>query len=166
MQVVGLLQRLGLNADDFLCAAIGIVLVLVALQLILQSFREQKAKISLQRSQTQKVETVLWGAAVGFLVGFTSVGSGSLIAPFLMAVYRLSPTKVVGTDIFHAAMLVTAAAGIHAGIGTVEWDVVLLLLIGSVPGVLLGSYLVPRMPPRALRMGLAIVLLASGIKLV
>lgn len=114
----------------------------------------------------QVLVTILWGAIVGLAVGITSVGSGSLIAPFLMLVFPLSPARAVGTDMFHAALLVSTTALLHSQVGHVEWNVLPALLVGSIPGVLLGSYLAPRLPARPLRVGLAMVLLVTGVKLV
>jgi uncharacterized membrane protein YfcA len=113
-----------------------------------------------------KTLTVIWGAIVGFAVGLTSVGSGSLIAPFLLMLYPNAPARVVGTDVFHAALLVTATAALHIQAGNVEWRLIPLLLAGAIPGVLLGSYLAPRLPARTLRVGLSVVLFTTGIKLV
>jgi hypothetical protein len=108
---------------------------------------------------------VLVGAVVGALVGFTSVGSGSLLVPYLVGVFVLTPAQVVGTDVFHAAILVTATAAAHAQSGVVNWSIVAGLLVGSIPGVALGSWLAPRMPAPALRVGIAVLLLLTGVNL-
>lgn len=164
---VGQLHRYGWQADDYVRRAIGVVLILVALILITRYVGGRRFRLPKRHlSRLQGLGTVAWAAIVGFTVGVTSVGSGTLIVPFLLAVYSLSPAKVVGTDVFHAAILVSASAATHLSIGTVDWSLASLLLAGSVPGVLLGSYLAPRVPAPALRMGLGAVLLASGIKLV
>src|SRR5690242_17507672 len=107
----------------------------------------------------------LWGAAVGFCVGTTSVGSGSLLAPFLMMLFPSRSATVVGTDVFHAALLVTATGLLHAAAGGVEWNLVPLLLAGSIPGVMLGSKMAVRIPSFSLRVGLAAVLLFSGYRM-
>ena len=73
---------------------------------------------------------------------------------------------MIGTDVFHAAMLVSATAFMHQQVGNVDWNLVPILLCGSIPGVLLGSYLAPRLPDRILRVGLAMLLFATGWKLV
>jgi hypothetical protein len=106
-----------------------------------------------------------WGAAVGFCVGSTSVGSGSLLAPFLMMLYPTRSSTVVGTDVFHAALLVTATGLLHAASSGVEWSLVPVLLAGSIPGVMLGSKLAVRVPSYPLRLGLASVLLFSGYRM-
>ena len=71
----------------------------------------------------------------------------------------------MGTDVFHAALLVTATGIIHASQGGVNWPLVATLVCGSVPGVILGSHLAPQVPSRVLRTGLAVLLLATGLKM-
>lgn len=168
------LQRHGLNADEYVRRAIGFMLILVAAVLLTHYFgghrnkwlqTPTKAIRSLRRSRWQGLAITLWGAFVGFAVGFTSVGSGSLVLPFLMVLYPLAPAKAVGTDIFHAVILLSVSAFAHLNIGTVDWSLVFTLLIGSVPGVALGSCLAPHLPARHLRVGLAIVVMFSGTKL-
>jgi uncharacterized protein len=110
--------------------------------------------------------TIGWGAIMGFAVGFSSVGSGSLVVPFLLFFYPLKPAEVVGTDIFHATLVVTATAALHRRADNVEWNTVPVLLAGSIPGLLLGRRLAPLMPQRALRLALAVVIVATAIKLV
>ena len=110
--------------------------------------------------------STIWGAIVGFCVGATSVGSGTLLVPFLMMLYPAKVSKVVGTDVFHAALLVSVTGLAHATTGGVEWNLVPILLAGSIPGVLIGSRIAPRIPVRPLRTGLAAVLLVSGLRMV
>jgi uncharacterized membrane protein YfcA len=110
--------------------------------------------------------TVIWGAVVGFCVGATSVGSGSLLAPFLLMLYPSKTSKVVGTDVCHAAVLISVTGIAHATSGGVEWSLVPFLLLGSIPGVLLGSRLSTRVPARPLRTGLAALLLLTGYRMI
>jgi len=116
--------------------------------------------------QYRRPVTIAWGAMVGFAVGLTSVGSGSLVAPFLLMLYPGIPARVVGTDVFHASVLISAAAALHVEAGNVAWRLLPYLLMGAVPGVLMGSYLAPRLPARTMRLGLSVVLLTTGVKLV
>jgi uncharacterized membrane protein YfcA len=118
----------------------------------------------IERNRTACI--VVWGFVIGFAVGLTSVGSGSLIAPFLMMLFPKDAARVVGTDVFHAAMLVSATAILHGSAGHVEWGMVPIMLAGSIPGVLIGSYLAPRLPSRPLRVGLGSLLFATGYQLV
>jgi uncharacterized membrane protein YfcA len=113
-----------------------------------------------------RVLAILIGAAGGFVVGLTSVGSGTFFGMVLVLFYGLRAARVVGTDIFHAAILVWAAAIAHAAITqTVEFGTVGWLLAGSVPGILLGAQGTSRAPERALRGCIAAVLAFSGISL-
>ena len=96
----------------------------------------------------------------------TSAGSGTLIAIALIAVFRLTPQRVVGTDIFHAAVLLWAAGIAHWVGGNVDFGLAGNILLGSVPGVLVGSNLAVKAPQRFLRTALAVVLIASGTTLI
>ena len=82
------------------------------------------------------------------MIGLTSAGSGTLIAVFLIAYYRLVPRNVVGTDVFHAAILLWAAAIAHIVAGNVDFGLVGAILIGSIPGVWIGSHLSVKLPER------------------
>ncbi len=112
------------------------------------------------------IAAVLTGAVTGFVIGLTSAGSGTLIAIALIAIFRLTPQRVVGTDIFHAAVLLWAAGIAHWVGGNVDFVLAGNILLGSVPGVLLGGMLAVRAPQGFLRRALAVVLLASGAMLV
>src|SRR5450759_4465538 len=106
------------------------------------------------------------GAIVGFLVGLTSVGSGTLIIVGLLFLYpRWQSKELVGTDVFHAAILVSAASAAQFAAGNVNVSMALSLLLGSIPGVLLGTRLAVDFPEKLLRFSLAGVLLVSGAKL-
>jgi uncharacterized protein len=105
------------------------------------------------------------GAVFGFVVGLTSVGSGTFFGLVMVLVYPLTLPKIVGTDIFHAAALLWVAGIGHLVSGNVDLRATGWLLIGSVPGVLISSKFTVRIPDRALRAALALVLILSGIKL-
>jgi uncharacterized protein len=112
-----------------------------------------------------KVAAAVLGLFVGFVLGVTSAGSGTLIAVGLIMVFRLVPTRVVGTDVFHAAVLLWAAALAHVVAGNVDYGLMGTILIGSLPGVVVGSHLAVRVPTSSLRLGLAIVMIGSGLGL-
>jgi uncharacterized protein len=101
----------------------------------------------------------------GFIVGLTSVGSGTFFALVMLLVFPLTAVKIVGTDIFHAAALLWVAGLSHFAHGNVDLTAMGWLLVGSVPGVLVGSRLTVRFPETTLRIALASVLLLSGVKL-
>ena len=106
------------------------------------------------------------GALVGTLVAWTSVGSGSLITALLMSQRRLSPKRVVGTDIAHAVVASTLLAGIHIIQGSVVWTTAVLLILGGIPGVIIGSRLTVKLPKPMLRGALASLLVISGTSLI
>jgi uncharacterized protein len=106
------------------------------------------------------------GAVFGFVVGLTSVGSGTFFGLVMVLVYPLTVPKIVGTDIFHAAALLWVAGIGHLVAGNVDLHAMFWLLLGSIPGVLLTSQLTLKLPDRSLRLGLAFVLILSGVKLV
>ena len=123
----------------------------------------ERAEIHMERRH--KVGAVVLGLFVGFVLGITSAGSGALIAVGLILVFRLVPTRVVGTDVFHAAILLWAAAAAHIVSGNVDFGLAATLLIGSVPGVWLGSHWSVRVPQEILRGTLAVVLIGAGMAL-
>jgi uncharacterized protein len=112
-----------------------------------------------------RLAAVAIGFFGGFIVGLTSVGSGTFFGLTMLIVFPLGAVKVVGTDIFHAAALLWVAGFGHIVAGNVDMSVAGWLLVGSIPGVLVGSQMSMRIPERALRLALAIVLAMSGIKL-
>jgi uncharacterized membrane protein YfcA len=95
----------------------------------------------------------------------TSAGSGALIAVGLILLFRLSPRRVVGTDVFHAAILLWAAGIAHLMAGNVDFGLVGTILLGSVPGVWIGSHWSVRVDPAVLRTTLAVVLIGAGLAL-
>jgi len=156
-----------IDVDKVVRSAIGFVLALVALVLIWRLVKPLRPIATSRLSPgTSRAVTVAFGLIVGFLVGLTSVGSGSLVAPFLLLLYPLTAAEIVATDLFHAAILVTVSAIPAVLMGAVDWPLVAGLLVGSIPGVALGSCLAPRVSPFALRAALAALLIASAIKLI
>ena len=120
---------------------------------------------TLDMGRGHKIAAVAMGLAIGFVLGVTSAGSGSLIAIGLILVYRLSPRRVVGTDVFHAAILLWVAGIAHLISGNVDLGLAANILVGSVPGVWIGVTLSTRLPENGLRPALGVVLLASALGL-
>lgn len=112
------------------------------------------------------IAAIITGIVTGFVIGLTSAGSGTLIAIALIAIFRLTPQRVVGTDVFHAAVLLWAAGIAHWIGGNVDFALAGNILLGSIPGVLLGAHFSVRAPQRFLRTALALVLIASGTMLI
>jgi uncharacterized membrane protein YfcA len=175
--------------NGFIIHAIGFVLILVATLLLLRPYimrrlqqrneEAQKQASLATSSSTGKPEPTRWksfyrpcvtalvGAIVGIIVGFTSVGSGTLIVVSIVMLYpKLTTKELVGTDIFQGFMLVTAGATAYLFAGTINWTITGLLLIGSLPGVIIGSQLSKHIPNRYMRPILAVVLAVSGFKLI
>jgi hypothetical protein len=119
-----------------------------------------------QPVQLKRIATVLIGVAGGFVVGMTSVGSGSLMMVMLLLLYpRLSAKALVGTDLAQAIPLVGAATLSHALFGHVDLGLTGSLLIGSLPGVYVGAKVSSRAPDALIRPVLVVILLASALKL-
>lgn len=159
------------SIDDVLKVAIGIALLFAAATYALRLY------INLRRVRSggpepdadpavRPVPTLLVGALGGLLVGITSVGSGSVIMIALLMLYPgLSAVKLVGTDLVQAVPLVLAAAISNIALHGLDWGLLIPLLIGSVPGTLLGSRIAPRVPQSIIRRGIVIVLTMSGVAL-
>ncbi|MBV9452597.1 MAG: sulfite exporter TauE/SafE family protein [Rubrobacter sp.] len=154
---------------------IAITLVLTGVSLIVRVFlpsgwikRRQKQeawKGETSMSRKRRLGTVLLGATGGYLVGLTSIGSGSVMAVLLLLFYPLSPAVIVGTDIVHAMVLsfVTGFAQILAG--NVDFGLAGMLLLGTIPGVLVGSRLSTWVPAHPLRVVLAATITFVGVNL-
>ncbi len=125
----------------------------------------QRERDTIELETRHKVAAVALGLCVGFVLGITSAGSGALIAVGLILLFRLTPTRVVGTDVFHAAILLWAAGLAHVAAGNVDFGLVGNILIGSIPGVWLGSHWSVRVQPAVLRTTLALVLIGAGLAL-
>jgi uncharacterized membrane protein YfcA len=157
------------NQEVVIKHALGYVLILVALSTLIKTFMKNKLEwnnVQKKPLHEKRALTICIGALLGFIVGLTSIGSGSLFALVMIYLYRMSPSELVGTDIAHAFLLVTAAGMMHAGIGNVDYLLMFNLLIGSIPGVIFGSTLYSKLPAKPLRTIMAVMILISGIKLI
>ena len=114
-------------------------IITLARALILRNLIDERDRFEVERRH--KVAAIVIGATTGFVIGITSAGSGTVIAILLIAVYRLAPKKVVGTDVFHAAILLWAAGIAHWIGGNVDFVLAGNILLGSVPGVVIGAAL-------------------------
>jgi uncharacterized protein len=124
---------------------------------------EERERVSVPLTPRFKALSVLLGLVLGFILGVTSVGSGALIGLALILVFRLTPHRVVGTDVFHAAVLLWAAGLAHIAAGNVDYGLMANILIGSIPGVIAGERLSRRVPARGLRPALGCAMLASAL---
>jgi len=168
--VIELLHRhYGESLDDVVLTMLAVALIVVATLILVRSLFITNAvngeRESFELERRHKVAAVAIGGATGFVIGLTSAGSGTLIAMFLIVLYRMSPRRVVGTDVFHAAILLWAAGVAHLVGGNVDFGLVGSILLGSVPGVWIGSHLTVKLPSGLLRMTLGVVMLVSALAL-
>jgi uncharacterized membrane protein YfcA len=164
------LDYLGLNGDAasrLISVALGVAIILTAVALI---FRTPLAAFAVRRGEMSEnriaVLTVITGAVLGILVALSSVGAGAIGMTALVILYpRLPTVTLVGSDIAHAVPL-TLVAGIgHWILGTVNWLLIASLLVGSLPGIVIGSQASAYLPDRILRPILATILLFVGYRI-
>jgi uncharacterized membrane protein YfcA len=159
-------------SGGFIVQALGLALVTTSIALVfkmrlhtigqrLRSTRPERFK------HAQPALTVAAGFVIGALVTVTSVGAGALGAAALTYLYpyRLSAQKLVGTDIAHAVPLTLVAGAGHFALGNVETSLLLALLLGSIPGIVLGALVAHRIREGYVRVALAVVLSIVGVKL-
>jgi uncharacterized membrane protein YfcA len=176
-------KHYGTLINSIIVQAIGAVLILVAVLIFIKPYlmrwierrrQEQIKQEALAHEPAERknkwahpLATALVGAIVGFLVGLTSVGSGTLIIAAVAFLYpRLTPKELVGTDVFQAFLLLLAGSVGYLTTGGINWGIVGLLLIGSLPGVFIGSMFSKYIPNKYLNPVLAVVLGISGLKLI
>jgi uncharacterized membrane protein YfcA len=163
-----LARAYGNSVQSALGYAIGAALILGAIGLVLKTFVKrgvQPSGAAFIMQRKDKVRAVIIGAVFGFIVGLTSVGSGTFFGLVMVMIYPLTIARIVGTDIFHAAALLWVAGFGHLVQGNVDLHAMAWLLLGSIPGIWLSSRYTLHLPQDALRLGLAGVLALSGIKL-
>lgn len=157
------------NQEEIIKHALGYVLIIVAITTLFKTFYKNSKSFNFIQNkpiEEKKTLTIMIGAILGFLVGLTSIGSGSLFAVAMLIFYKVTPVKLVGTDIAHAFLLVTAAGIMHAGIGNIDYLLMFNLLLGSIPGVMVGSSLSSKFSPKPLRAIVALLILISGVRLI
>lgn len=165
------LQREGIDYTALITSTLGVALILTSLVLLFKrqllefSDREPFRAVRAVHRELKGTVTVLMGLVIGVLVTLSSVGAGALGAAALFFLYpRLPAVSIVGSDLAHAVPL-TAVAGLgHAHLGTVDFVLLGSLLLGSLPGIYLGSHLGVRLPDRVIRPILASMLLFIGIR--
>ena len=162
------------TVKSIMIMVIACTLVLVGLSLIYRNYFmpnrsdepkphqwDGKTKMSTRR----RAYTVVFGAFGGYLVGLTSIGSGSVMAVILLLLYPLAPAIVVGTDIAHATVLSLVVGLAHMTQGNVDFGLAGSLLLGGIPGVLIGSRIAPWLPGKPLKTVLAVMLIFVGVRL-
>jgi uncharacterized protein len=160
-------SALGANFDEVLLACVAGALMIASLAVLSRVFftpiSASGERERVEMTAGRRVAAVGIGLVLGLILGLTSVGSGALIGPVLILVFRLRPHRVVGTDVFHAAVLLWVAGLAHWVSGNVDFGLMGTILLGSVPGVLIGSQLVMRVSAAWLRPVLGCVLLGSAL---
>lgn len=166
--VVELLKhRYGAGVNDVSAKILGWALVVGGFGFLGRAVL-QRGRVS-DRPYRLRNRDRIWAVGIGlfggFVLGLTSVGSGTFFGLMMLVLFPLTTAKIVGTDIFHAAVLLWVAGLAHLSAGNVDLPATGWLALGSIPGVLLGSQLTVKIPDRAMRLVLAAVLVVSGIKL-
>jgi uncharacterized membrane protein YfcA len=156
------------NAQTILGYVIGAALIgggsgFLAKSLVKRGIQASEAPFIM--SPRDKLIALATGAVFGFIVGLTSVGSGTYFGLMMVLVYPLTMPRIVGTDIFHAAVLLWVAGIGHLVIGDVDLHATAWLLTGSVPGILISSRYTLKVPDLTIRGGLGGILIISGLKL-
>lgn len=161
-------HRLGNGTADLQKRIIAAALILGGIGFLLKTFVKGGVEASeeafLLRPRDRAIALTL-GATGGFVVGLTSVGSGTFFGLVMLLAFPLTARRIVGTDIFHAAALCWVAGLGHVVSGNVSWHALLWMLPGSIPGIMIGSQVSVGIPDRVLRVAFSIVLLLSGVKL-
>jgi uncharacterized membrane protein YfcA len=154
----------GNGVNRFITIAVGVLLICIPTFLFFQKKIEDRAA-----SRPPTMKSFAWmsliGLIAGFLVGITSVGSGSIVMMLMLLFFSFQPKVMVGTDIVHALILTGVTSLLHFRMHNIDGHLVGALLIGSIPGGLLGSYLSTRVPVPWLRRILCAVLLATGARM-
>jgi uncharacterized membrane protein YfcA len=160
--LIGQLDRTG-AADPLLTRLLGIVLLVAAAAGLFRALGlNWSAGLG---DQPGTAAAAGLGFGVGVLVGITSIGAGSLLMALFALLYRLPASRAVGTDVVYGAVLAAAAAAAHGIGGRVELPMLASLLVGSIPGVLLGSWMCGWLPARPVRFGIAAMLAIAGLRL-
>ena len=158
----------GATARNLVNSVLCFALLLTALSLIFRKAVLEKLRWRMERYDASRIAraTVLTGAGLGVLVSISSVGAGAVGVTALLLLYpKLPMSRIVGSDIAHAVPL-TLIAGIgHWVMGAIDWQLMGVLLIGSLPGIVIGSYCASRVPETALRLLLASTLILVAGKL-
>jgi uncharacterized membrane protein YfcA len=153
---------------------LGLALLLTAAATLYKALRGKAAPSGVAIGQEVAATTprhwslpLLFGALIGVLVSLTSVGAGAIGVTVLMLLYPLLPLpRIVAADIAYAVPLTLVAGAGHATLGSVDWHMLSLLLMGSLPGIWLGSHFMSRVPERVIRSMLSVLLAYAGTKLI
>jgi uncharacterized protein len=169
--LLAILRRHGTESvDRVVVRMLAVALMCVAISLYVRAVRGPRKRVETPMDSIGLKWPAWWtsviGGVIGFLVCLTSVGSGSLIVAFLVVAYPATAMRrIVGSDIVHALILVGISALGHMGLGTINVPLLGMLLVGSIPGVMIGSKMSMVFPERVLQPILATTLFFLGYKL-
>jgi len=169
---LAVLSHFNLNGD----AASGLITLVLSVALFATAFvlvfggpivTLYRARVSELDPKRTAITTMLVGALLGALVSISSVGAGAIGVVLLVLLYpHLPMAKIVGSDIAHAVPLTLIAGVGHWMMGSVDWHIIASLLVGSLPGIFIGSYFATRIPERALQLVLATTLFVVASRIV
>jgi uncharacterized membrane protein YfcA len=162
------------QAQSLMTTTLGFALLLTAAATLYKAIKGKKAPASVATDQEEKAARplhwalpIVFGALIGTMVTLTSVGAGAIGVTVLMILYPLLPLpRIVAADIAYAVPLTLVAGFGHASMGSVDWPLLAKLLAGSIPGIWVGSHLMTRIPERAIRSLLSVLLAYAGLKLI
>ena len=157
------------SVGDVITAVLGIALLLTAVALIFRKWLLERVAATVESLDARQIGvlTVALGAVLGILVSISSVGAGAIGVTVLLMLYpKLPIVRIVGSDIAHAVPLTLIAGAGHWWIGSVDWSLLASLLVGSIPGIAIGSHFASRVPDKVLRPLLAGTLAVVGGRLV
>ena len=162
------------EAQGLMTTTLGFALLLTAAATLYKAIKGKKAPITIAAGQEEKAATplhwalpIVFGALIGTMVTLTSVGAGAIGVTVLMILYPLLPLpRIVAADIAYAVPLTLVAGFGHASMGSVDWPLLVKLLAGSLPGIWIGSHVMTRIPERAIRSLLSVLLAYAGMKLI
>ncbi len=163
----------GQGHNQLMFKTLGATLILTSIAAVFRkrfhAFGERmRGSRPIEFKSLQPVLTVLAGAILGFLVTFTSIGAGALGAVMLLYLYplRLTASSLVGTDIVHAIPLTILAGTGHLLLGNVDYGLLVNLLLGSIPGIVLGSFASTHAPEKIVRSAISLMIAVVGVKMV
>ncbi len=172
-----LLKQIGATSErvqGLMTTTLGVALLLTAAATLYKAIKSKAAPLAIAAGDEARAASprhwslpILFGAVIGTLVTLTSVGAGAIGVTVLMILYPLLPLqRVVAADISYAVPLTLVAGLGHASLGSVDWLLLAKLLAGSLPGIWVGSHLMSRVPERAIRTLLSLLLVYAGGRLI
>ena len=159
--------RFGDGIDEVLSIVIGVLLIAIPILIVAESFLTTGGSSGINRTVSRwippSILAVIVGVIGGFLVGVSSVGAGSVVMMLLLLFFARAPATYVGTDIFHAVILTGVVGFAHYRLGTVDLSLAGSMLLGALPGVVIGSHFTGKLAQVWLRRVLLVVVFATGL---